>query len=158
MEKHDILKRILTQISAFDTKASILIAVVGVIFSLVSSFIIGHDLQIFSDSYAWIGWLYKSLVILFFLNSLFAMLCMVLVILPRRRKEDGTLYANYYSDIVKIPKEELDEAIKNLDIDGQIKINAAICLKKEKWLRVGLISLAPLAALLACITIIIVFM
>ena len=155
--KRDILSGILAQISAFDTKASILIAVNGVIFSLVSSFIIGPDLPILNDSYAWIGWLYKSLVVLFFLNSTFAMLCMVLVILPRRRKEDGTLYANYYSDIVKNPKEELDEAIKNLDIDGQIKINADICLKKEKWLRAGLISLAPLAAFLMSIALMLLF-
>ena len=158
MDERDVLNGLLTQISAFDTKASILIAVNGVIFSLVSSFIIGSGLPAFNNPDVWVDWLYKSFVALFFLNSIFTMFCMVLVILPRKKEEDGKLYANYYSDIVKIPKEELGEAIKNLDIDGQIKINAAICLKKEKWLRVGLISLAPLAVFLACITIILVFM
>ena len=158
MDERDVLIGLLTQISGFDSKASFLMAVNGVIFSLVSSFIIGSGLPAFNNPDVWVDWLYKSFVALFFLNSMFTMFCMVLVILPRKKEEDGKLYANYYSDIVKIPKEELGEAIKNLDIDGKLKIIAAICLKKEMWRRVCLIFLAPLAVFLACITIILVFM
>lgn len=38
MEKKEILNNLLSQINAFDSKASILVTAVGVVFALVSSF------------------------------------------------------------------------------------------------------------------------
>lgn len=147
MEKKEILNNILSQINAFDSKASILVTGVGVVFALVSSFLLGSNLSIWQNESS-IGIVYKILFLLFLLISLTVMLCMVMVILPRRRKDDGKLYPNYYLDITKIEKEKLDDAIKKIDIDGQIKINAMICTKKEIWFRRGILLLIPFALIL----------
>ena len=136
MEKKEILSNLLSQINAFDSKASILVTAVGVVFALVSSFLLGSNLSGWQREYS-IEIVYRVLFLLFLLTSLAVMFCMVMVILPRRRKDDGKLYPNYYLDITKIEKEKLDEAIRKIDIDGQIKINAMICTKKEIWFRRG---------------------
>ena len=112
MEKKEILNNLLSQINAFDSKASILVTAVGVVFALVSSFLLDSNLSVWQSESS-IGIAYKVLFLLFLLNSLTVMFCMVMVILPRRRKDDGKLYANYYLDITKIEKENLDEAIRN---------------------------------------------
>lgn len=147
MEKKEILNNLLSQINAFDSKASILVTAVGMVFALVSSFLLDSNLSVWQSASS-IGIAYKVLFLLFFLNSLTVMFCMVMVILPRRRKGDGKLYANYYLDITKIEKENLDEAIRKIDIDGQIKINAMICTKKEIWFRRGILLLIPFALIL----------
>lgn len=147
MEKKEILNNILSQINAFDSKASILVTAVGVVFALVSSFLLDSSLSVW-QSEASIGIVYKVLFLLFLLTSLAVMFCMVMVILPRRRKDDGKLYPNYYLDITKIEKEKLDDAIKNIDVDGQIKINAAICTRKEIWFRRGILLLIPFSIFL----------
>lgn len=147
MEKKEILNNLLSQINAFDSKASILVTAVGVVFALVSSFLLDSNLSLWQSESS-IEIVYKVLFLLFLLTSLAVMFCMVMVILPRRRKDDGKLYPNYYLDITKIEKEKLDEAIRKIDIDGQIKINAAICTKKEIWFRRGILLLIPFASIL----------
>ncbi len=147
MEKKEILNNLLSQINAFDSKASILVTAVGVVFALVSSFLLGSNLYVWQNESP-IGIVYKILFLLFLLTSLAVMFCMVMVILPRRRKDDGKLYPNYYLDITKIEKEKLDEAIRKIDIDSQIKINATICTKKEIWFRRGILLLIPFALIL----------
>lgn len=147
MEKKEILNNLLSQINAFDSKASILVTAVGVVFALVSSFLLGSNLYVWQNE-SLIGIVYKILFLLFLLTSLAVMFCMVMVILPRRRKDDGKLYPNYYLDITKIEKEKLDEAIRKIDIDSQIKINATICTKKEIWFRRGILLLIPFALIL----------
>lgn len=147
MEKKEILNNLLSQINAFDSKASILVTAVGVVFALVSSFLLGSNLYVWQNESS-IGIVYKILFLLFLLTSLAVMFCMVMVILPRRRKDDGKLYPNYYLDITKIEKEKLDEAIRKIDIDSQIKINATICTKKEIWFRRGILLLIPFAIIL----------
>ena len=131
----------------FDSKASILVTAVGVVFALVSSFLLGSNLYVWQNE-SLIGIVYKILFLLFLLTSLAVMFCMVMVILPRRRKDDGKLYPNYYLDITNIEKEKLDEAIRKIDIDSQIKINATICTKKEIWFRRGILLLIPFALIL----------
>lgn len=147
MEKKEILNNLLSQINAFDSKASILVTAVGVVFALVSSFLLGSNLSVWQNESS-IGIVYKILFLLFLLTSLAVMFCMVMVILPRRRKDDGKLYPNYYLDITKIEKEKLEEAIRKIDIDSQIKINATICTKKEIWFRRGILLLIPFAIIL----------
>lgn len=147
MEKKEILNNLLSQINAFDSKASILVTAVGVVFALVSSFLLDTNLSIWQNELA-IEVTYKILFLIFLLIAFTVMFCMVMVILPRRRKDDGKLYPNYYLDITKIEKEKLDEAIRNIDIDGQIKINAMICTKKEIWFRRGILLLIPFAIIL----------
>ena len=147
MEKNEILNNLLSQINAFDSKASILVTAVGVVFALVSSFLLDTNLSIWQNELA-IEVTYKILFLIFLLIAFAVMFCMVMVILPRRRKDDGKLYPNYYLDITKIEKEKLDEAIRNIDIDGQIKINAMICTKKEIWFRRGILLLIPFAIIL----------
>ena len=147
MDKKDILNNILAQINSFDSKASILVTAVGVVFALISSFLLDTSLPLLQNN-ASIVIVYKVLFLLFFLVSLSIMFCMIMVILPRRRKDDGKLYPNYYRDITKIKKEKLDETIKKLDLDGQIKINAIICVKKENWFRNVIKLLIPFATIL----------
>ena len=147
MEKKEILNNLLSQINAFDSKASILVTAVGVVFALVSSFLLDSNLSVWQRESS-IEIVYKVLFLLFLLTSLAVMFCMVMVILPRRRKDDGKLYPNYYLDITKIEKEKLDEAIRKIDIDSQIKINATICTKKEIWFRRGILLLIPFAIIL----------
>ena len=147
MEKKEILSNLLSQINAFDSKASILVTGVGVVFALVSSFLLESNLFVWQSESS-IETVYKVLFLLFLLTSLAVMCCMVMVILPIRRKDDGKLYPNYYLDITKIEKEKLDEAIRKIDIDGQIKINASICAKKEIWFRRGILLLIPFALIL----------
>ena len=156
MEKKEILNNLLSQINAFDSKASILVTAVGVVFALVSSLLLDSNLSAWQSESS-IGIVYKVLFLLFLLISLIVMFCMVMVILPRRRKDDRKLYPNYYLDITKIEKEKLDDAIKNIDIDGQIKINAAICTKKEIWFRRGILLLIPFAIILIILVCFVIF-
>ena len=156
MEKKEILNNLLSQINAFDSKASILVTAVGVVFALVSSLLLDSNLSVWQSESS-IGIVYKVLFLLFLLISLIVMFCMVMVILPRRRKDDRKLYPNYYLDITKIEKEKLDDAIKNIDIDGQIKINAAICTKKEIWFRRGILLLIPFAIILIILVCFVIF-
>ena len=101
MEKKEILNNLLSQINAFDSKASILVTAVGVVFALVSSFLLDTNLSIWQNELA-IEVTYKILFLIFLLIAFTVMFCMVMVILPRRRKDDGKLYPNYYLDITKI--------------------------------------------------------
>ena len=121
MEKKEILNNLLSQINAFDSKASILVTAVGVVFALVSSFLLDTNLSIWQNELA-IEVTYKILFLIFLLIAFTVMFCMMMVILPRRRKDDG--------------------------IDGQIKINAMICTKKEIWFRRGILLLIPFAIIL----------
>ncbi len=88
MEKKEILNNLLSQINAFDSKASILVTAVGVVFALVSSFLLDSNLSLWQRESS-IEIVYKVLFLLFLLTSLAVMFCMVMVILPRRRKDDG---------------------------------------------------------------------
>ena len=49
MEKKEILNNLLSQINAFDSKASILVTGVGLVFALVSSFLLGSNLSIWQN-------------------------------------------------------------------------------------------------------------
>ena len=67
--------------------------------------------------------------------------------MPRKhnRKEK---YPNYYLDIKDLSKQDLKDAIKRYSEDDdmileQIKINAEICMKKHKCLKLGIIFFIP---------------
>ena len=154
MSDKEVLDNINKQISAFDTKASILIASVGVIFALISNLFFNQDLPIYKSENVALLITYKVLFVIFFINSIAILFAMIMVVFPRRRKKDDKLYANYYRDIVCIKTNELNDKIRKLDIASQIKINAKICLNKEKWLRFGIYLMSSFVFLIFSLVII----
>ena len=155
MNDKEVLDNIHKQISAFDTKASILIASVGVIFALISNLFFNQDLPIYKSENVALLITYKVFFVIFFINSIAIMFAMIMVVFPRRRKKDGKLYANYYGDIAKIRIDELSDKINKLDISSQIKINAKICSNKEKWLRLGIYLMSTFVLLIFSLVIIV---
>lgn len=143
----EILEGIQSQISFFDNKASILLSVVGIIFALTLSFLDVFHSEFFLGKDTTFRNFYILLFICYILITLTLIIFLILVILPRKhnRKEK---YPNYYLDIKDLSKQDLKDAIKRYSEDDdmileQIKINAEICMKKHKCLKLGIIFFIP---------------
>ncbi len=160
-EKKEILQGIQNQIGNFDNKASIFLATVGIVFALSSSF-----LEIFrSEWYIQLEdgvykWWYKGLFISFIIVSFLMVLSFVLVLRPRKKKNNKN-YANYYKDIAKINREELGKVLNDYAKDDellmdQMKINSEICNKKHFYLVIGEILLIPFIVILSVMILMIV--
>ena len=160
-EEKEILDGVQSQISSFDNKASILLSVVGIIFALTLSI-----LDVFHSDYFQskiIG--FKVCYIVFFISyiivTIFLILCLLLVVYPRKNK-NAQKYPNYFYDVNNMTKEELNDSIKNYKKDSslileQIKINSSICARKQKWLKFGIFLLIPFSFLMVLMIFMTVF-
>ena len=143
----EILEGIQSQISFFDNKASILLSVVGIIFALTLSFLDVFHSEFFLGKDATFRNFYILLFICYILITLTLIIFLILVILPRKHNRNGK-YPNYYLDIKDLSKQDLKDAIKRYSEEDdmileQIKINAEICMKKHKCLKLGIIFFIP---------------
>lgn len=160
VESKEILKNLLSQIGSFDTKASILTAVIGVVFGLAAAFMMDSGLIAAISANPTMLLAYKWLFGIFCGSALISLVLMVMVIFPRRKKLEKKLNAFYYRDIDKIREQGLDlkEEIEKIDLEAQIYENARICCRKEALFRAGIffsgLFLAFLASLIICVLII----
>ena len=160
-DNKEILNGIQAQISSFDNKASILLSVVGIVFAIALSFldVFHSDFFIKQINCFKIG--YYIVFGAFILSTAVSIFSFAMVVLPRKHKP-GTKYPNYYKDIVKMTKNELETTLKDyaeksdLVLD-QIKINSEICKKKHKWIFAGIILLIPFVLSIITLTFMTIF-
>ena len=113
-----------------------MLSVVGIVFALALSFIdVFHEDFYLSACECFKTW-YTVVFCLFIFSATVTILFFVLVIIPRKNKEE-TLYANYYWDVCKMNSEQLSAALKDYSdkdelVIGQIRINSAICKNKHR--------------------------
>ena len=143
----EILEVVQSQISSFDNKASILLSVVGIIFALTLSFLDVFHSEFFLGKDITFRTFYILLFICYILITISLIIFLILVILPRKHNGKEK-YPNYYRDINGLSKQDLKAAIKRYSEEDdmileQIKINAEICMKKHKCLKLGVIFFIP---------------
>ncbi len=160
-EKKEILQGIQNQIGSFDNKASIFLATVGIVFALSSSFIevLHSEWFIKLEDITYKEW-YKGIFIAFVIVSFLIVLSFILVLRPRRKTIDK-IYGNYYKDIAKSKREDLNNILDGFANDDellidQIKINSNICDKKHFYLVCGELLLIPFIVLLSSMILMIV--
>ena len=156
-ENKEILNGLQSQIVSFDNKASILLSVVGIIFALALSFLDVFHSGFFIEKCLRFKISYYILFGGFILATVISIFSFAMVILPRKHNRK-VKYPNYYKDIVKMTKNDLENALndysnKNDLILDQIMINAEISEKKHKWLFVGIISLVPFVLTIVALTV-----
>ena len=153
MEKeNEILEGVQKQISSFDTKASILLSAVGVVFALTLSFLDVFHAGFYLAKDEIFKIIYCILFTLYIVATIIIFVFLVLVIVPRRHKQENK-YPNYYVDINKLSKDELKDSIKEYYSSSsmileQIKANASICDTKHKFLARGIWALIPFISLI----------
>lgn len=140
----EILNGILAQINSFDSKAGILISVIGIIFGL--SLTLLNNFKEYKDCLPKLT-AFAIVYLLFVISSLIAIVFSVLVILPRESKEMKN-NVNYYMDPCEMDNCSFKSNSKAFYSDGsiffnQIKTNAKICKKKHKFLRRSIMSMIP---------------
>lgn len=142
----EILNGILAQINYFDSKAGILISVIGIVFGLSLTLLTN-----FKEYSAYKQKLIAFAIIytLFVISSLITITFSVLVIIPRGSKEKKN-NVNYYMDLCAMEYEDFKSNSTNFYTDestffNQIKINAKICKKKHQFLRYSILSMIPCA-------------
>ena len=143
----EILEGVQSQISSFDNKAIILLSVVGIIFALTLSFLDVFHSEFFLCKHAIFRTFYILLFICYILITISLIIFLILVILPRKHNGKEK-YPNYYRDINDLSKQDLKVAIKRYSkeedlILEQIKINAEICMKKHKCLKLSIFFFIP---------------
>ena len=160
-ENKELLNGVQLQIGSFDNKASLLLSIVGIVFALALTFLDVFHSEFFKLQSNVYILLYKIIFCLFIFFTIATIFCFVMVIIPRVNKTNK-LYPNYYRDIAKMDKEELQNKIKewkssnDLIID-QISINAKICDKKHKWLKMGVFLLVPFVLIIIILSLMIAF-
>jgi hypothetical protein len=157
-EKKEILSNIQNQISAFDNKASIFLAAIGIVFALAISLFDVFHYDWFIETTNTFQTTFKVLYCAFIVNSIILLSMYVLVLLPRKHNENK-LYANYYKDVSLCERDKLNELFneysKNDDLLlDQIKINANICARKHRFLNAGIILFIPFIILLSMLILI----
>ena len=144
-EKINILNGIYSQISSFDNKSSILISVIGIVFAISLNFLSIFQMEQFINSNISLKVWYYIFFFLFCAVSFASILSFVMVIIPRSDKRAKNS-PNYYKNISNMSIDEISIAINeksNEYLLNQIKINADLCMKKHKWLMVGIYLLIP---------------
>lgn len=140
----EILNGILAQINSFDSKAGILISVIGIVFGL--SLTLLSNFKEYKDCLPKLT-AFATVYLLFVISSLIAIVFSVLVILPRESKEKKN-NVNYYMDLCEMDDCSFKSNSKAFHSDesiffNQIKTNAKICKKKHKFLRCSIMSMIP---------------
>ena len=146
-DEKKILEGVQSQIASFDSKASILLSVVGIIFALTLSFLDVFHTDYFISNHPTFKFWYSFLFILYIVITIITIVLLISVIIPRNHK-NRKRYPNYYKDIIKYTNDELKEDIKKYNMDDsliieQIKINAIICNQKHTFLKWGARLLLP---------------
>ena len=142
-----ILDGVQSQISAFDSKAGILISVIGIVFALSLSMLdIFPNLINATTQYVTLAITYG----LSLLCELFAIFCSIMVVFPRSHKESKPCNVNYYMDLSLMDYEAFKIAKNNFfsreeAFFRQIETNAKIAKRKHRWLKASIICLIPLA-------------
>lgn len=150
----DRLDRILEWIRACDTKASILLAIIGLIMTIFSSeffftkykLIIKSNLEFFDFS----KFSFLFVLGIFSILFLFGIICLVLELNPsmmskkNANKDINSLY--FFASIEKKELAQFKQEILDVSIDSdiedistQIFINAKICTTKYKFTKVGIL-------------------
>lgn len=150
------------QIAAFDQKASILLATVGIVFALLSLFssILGSE-SFINSSDETAKTIFRILFIAVCFSAFFSMLIFVLVLFPRRKRKtkNSKTHINYYMDGAKLKPDEFKKEIESYIADNtslveQTIVNDKICRTKHILLEIGVFSLIPFVIL----TLAVVFM
>ena len=149
------------QISNFDNKASILIAIVSVVFTL--------SLSILDYVRAIQTTLPEKLARYVILLTLFCLYCLVfsleiiflvLVIYPRKDKSPKSKSSHYYRHLANMSAEEVASALaensEQSDIE-QLQTTARICTKKHKFIVCSIWMLIPLFVLLFAMCFAVIF-
>lgn len=141
----EILSGILAQINSFDSKAGILISVIGIIFGLSLS-LLANFKEYSTCKPKLIA--FALIYILFVISSLISITFSVLVIIPRESKEKNNV--NYYMDLCEMNYDNFKSNSNSFYTDesiffNQIKTNAKICKKKHRFLRYSILSMIPCA-------------
>lgn len=140
------------QIDRFDNKASILIAVVSIVFAISLSMVDVFEHLKTSVQTDETHAKYISLIVfacLYIIAFILEMIFLVSVIYPRKKKEPGKKSLLYYYDISEMNNEEIKNALNEDDLDTeveQLKVNSLICRKKHKRIICAVWTLIPLFA------------
>ncbi len=132
------------QIDKFDNKASILIAVLSILFAISLSTIEVFGKEELTEC------TYKLLLgfsILYFTSFVLEMLFLILVIYPRGKKKDLKDSTSYYMDVSRMSTETLKEQLKKddeLSSIQQLIMNSKICTRKHKYFIHAIWTLIPL--------------
>ncbi len=158
------------QIASFDQKAGILLAIVGVLFALMSNYFNifdSYNFIIHSNEFTKI--ICKISFILYIISVVVTLILFILVIFPRKRNNgdnyiNNKLNINYYYDVADANLSEDDfkkefDSFSNSDDDiiEQIIINDKICKEKHKLLEAGFYSLIGFGFFTLCMIIFVVF-
>ena len=155
-----ILEGVLNQINSFDSKAGILISIMGIVFGLsltLLEFLKSGELE--SCQYIAFSIIYSLFVASMILSILFS----VLVIVPRERNKNASRNnVNYYMDLSEMEHSDFKENCKkfndpnDLAFFNQIKTNALICTKKHKFLKFSIIAMIPAALFMVVLIILVI--
>ncbi|MDE7083154.1 MAG: hypothetical protein K2O89_05555 [Clostridia bacterium] len=148
---NDNLKTIKEQITKFDEKANSLIAIIGIIFAISTCMLDVFDRILTAEQTPELHTKYILLVIFavtYFLSFFLTITFLILVILPRKKKDYHNISLSYYMDVANLNKEEIiklinkDETIET--IAEQLIVNSKICKRKHKFFVISIYSLIPL--------------
>lgn len=148
------------QINNFDNKANILIAIVSVVFTLSLNILdyVREIQQTLPDGLS----KYILLLVFFCLYCIafsLEIIFLVLVIYPRKDKQQKEKSSHYYMNLAKMTEKEVASALaensEQSDVE-QLHIVSRICAKKHKFIACSIWMLIPLFVLLfaMCFTII----
>lgn len=141
---NESIKTIKDQIDKFDNKASILIAIIGIIFTISLSMLsILREIEQTTPSYI----LLIVFTSLYFISFCLEMIFLIMVIYPRRKKNKDKKSLSYYLDVSTMTDDEINACLENIDCSSeidQLRINANICTRKHKFLVMAIWTLSPL--------------
>lgn len=150
----DRLDRVLEWIKACDTKASIFLAVIGLIMTILSSeffftkykLIVKYNLMNFDLS----NFLFLSFIVIFVILFLFGVVCLVLELNPsivskkNANQNIDSLY--FFESISRKNLTQFEQEISEVDVEKDIKdigtqlyINSKICARKYKYTKLGIL-------------------
>lgn len=145
-------------IERFDNKASILSAVVGIVFGLSLNFLdlFGKVKENQSETKFILLIIFSSL---YFISFIITIAFLLSVIYPRKKKT-GAKNIIYYGDVANMTDNELEKGIKefndneeNYFVKNQLKVNSYICMKKHKCFVRAVWSLIPMFAFMVALII-----
>lgn len=148
-DNEDILRGVTNQIASFDTKAGILISVIGIIFALSLSLVdVAPLLKQNITNYR----VFCVFFVLSLVSSIISIVFSLLVVIPRENKQQK-VNVNYYRDLDEMSFDDFKKdklAFMNDEevMFNQIKTNANICNRKHRFLKLSIYSLIPLGTFL----------
>jgi hypothetical protein len=149
----EILEQIKSQISAFDTKAEILLVVSGIVFGSAQAFV-PQCLEALkaTQSSSSLSLAFYIIYGFFLFSGTMAVFFPVLSVFPRKPKKGEARESPLYyltickMDIDSLSKKLADEKVLTLETARQIKINSGICSTKHRLVVSSIISLFVMGA------------